>query len=225
MNPAVILLHGLAGSQRWWRYNLGPLREHFCVHAIDVPGHGGMRQDPSEFAVATAAEWLLRRIDTIEPGARVSLVGHSTGGLICAMLAAMEPGRVHRMVLAAPAIDLRRRRITSNLLPLAQGCLTTSPSFWPTLLVDSVRAGPGLLLRTARELLTIHAMPVLPAIEAPTLLVWGERDPLVPVSCAPAIHSAIAGSELRVIPGAGHVVMWDAPTEFNAAVVGFLRRR
>lgn len=220
--PPLILLHGLAGSNRWWAHNMEEFSHHFRVYALDLPGYGGMRRHAREFAVETAANWLLRAVDHLEPGRRVSLMGHSTGGLICAMLAAMEPGRVDRMVLAAPAIELRNRTIAANLIPLAHACLTSAPSFWPILLADSARAGPALLYRTAKQLFAIDGMRFLPAIETPSLLVWGEHDRLVPPSCAPALQSALVGSRVHIIPHAGHVVMWDAPAEFNRVALDFL---
>ncbi|MDZ4802187.1 MAG: alpha/beta fold hydrolase, partial [Bryobacteraceae bacterium] len=105
--PPLILLHGLAGSNRWWRHNIEEFSRHFRVYALAFPEYGGMRRHGREIAVETAANWLLKAVDRLERGQRVSLIGHSTGGLICAMLAAMEPGRVHRMVLAASIAQIR----------------------------------------------------------------------------------------------------------------------
>ena len=177
------------------------------------------------FAVASAADWLLDAVDSLYPNKeRVSLVGHSTGGLICAMFAAVNPGRTDKLILAAPSINMPRRTIPSNLWPLAKACVSTSPSFWPTLTVDAFRAGPRLIVRTAQQLFAIDGLRHAAAIEAPTLLIWGERDPLVPVNRAASVQAVIPGSELRIIPRAGHVPMWDAPQQFNAIAMEFLSR-
>jgi pimeloyl-ACP methyl ester carboxylesterase len=63
---------------------------------------------------------------------------------------------------------------------------------------------------------------VLPHIDVPTLLVYGERDVRAPLTVAEALEAAIPGSRLVVLPDAGHVCSVEAPEEFNAAVRGFL---
>jgi pimeloyl-ACP methyl ester carboxylesterase len=59
-------------------------------------------------------------------------------------------------------------------------------------------------------------------IEAPVLLVWGEHDPLVPASLAPAVTAAIPHARLLVVPGAGHVPMYEAPDAFARETLAFL---
>lgn len=58
----------------------------------------------------------------------------------------------------------------------------------------------------------------------PTLIVWGERDDILPVSEGRDLHSRLAGSELEVVRGARHVPHWENPEEFNRTVADFLRR-
>ncbi|MDA4112552.1 MAG: alpha/beta hydrolase [Thaumarchaeota archaeon] len=66
---------------------------------------------------------------------------------------------------------------------------------------------------------------VLEASAIPVLIVWGGSDLLLPVSAGLELHSRLSGSELRVIPNAGHVPHWETPEEFNGAVGTFLRQR
>jgi pimeloyl-ACP methyl ester carboxylesterase len=65
--------------------------------------------------------------------------------------------------------------------------------------------------------------PLLPQISAPTLVVWGERDSLIPVAHARDFQGVIPGARLSVISGAAHNPMVDAPEAFNEAVLAFLR--
>jgi pimeloyl-ACP methyl ester carboxylesterase len=65
---------------------------------------------------------------------------------------------------------------------------------------------------------------VLPTIDVPTLLLYGELDQRSPLDVADAMHTAIPASELRVLPGVGHMSNLEAPTEFNASVRDFLAR-
>jgi pimeloyl-ACP methyl ester carboxylesterase len=65
---------------------------------------------------------------------------------------------------------------------------------------------------------------LLPLIKAPALLIWGERDGRSPLSVARQFEQAISGSELVVIPGAGHVSNLEQPERFNEALREFCRR-
>jgi len=76
--------------------------------------------------------------------------------------------------------------------------------------------------RERKLVLADHVQAVLSSIAAPTLLVWGERDLLVPLELGQALHQAIQGSRLVVVPGAGHNVMFERPEQFNRLVLDFL---
>jgi pimeloyl-ACP methyl ester carboxylesterase len=65
----------------------------------------------------------------------------------------------------------------------------------------------------------------LEAAQVPVLIVWGESDELLPVSAGRELHSRLPGSELHIIPNAGHVPHWETPEEFNSIVGTFLRGR
>jgi pimeloyl-ACP methyl ester carboxylesterase len=78
--------------------------------------------------------------------------------------------------------------------------------------------------RAGRQLLGDDALRCeLAAIQAPTLLLWGERDPIVLPRLARDYQRAITGAELVILVGAGHVPMSDQPDHFAAAVLGFLQ--
>src|SRR6185436_4249135 len=90
--PPVVLVHGLSGSSRWWRRNIGSLMPHRRVYVVDLIGFGASRAR-HPFALAEAAGYLIQWLDQLDLE-RVSLVGHSMGGLIAAELAADAPDRV-----------------------------------------------------------------------------------------------------------------------------------
>ena len=67
--------------------------------------------------------------------------------------------------------------------------------------------------------------PLLPTIHCPTLIVVGDEDTLTPPPLSEEMHGAIAGSELVVIAGAGHLSSLEQPAAFNAALARFLEHR
>ena len=219
----LVLLHGLAGSRAWWVRNVGVLSRHYTVYLLDLPGFGAMRRYRNRFSVAGAAGWLGDLLNALHLG-RVSLIGHSMGGLIAAIFAARWPERLNKMVLAAPSIGLTRKAVTAFLIPLAIESFSVHPRFAPTLVWDTARAGAFTLLRATRELLNMNIERELAQITTPCLLVWGQRDLLVPVALGGILQSKIRESRLCILPGAGHIVMYDRPGQFNGAVLEFLAK-
>jgi pimeloyl-ACP methyl ester carboxylesterase len=221
--PPVVLLHGLSGSCRWWRFTTPALTRRYSVHVPELVGFGGSRRpgrqpDVPELA-GVMAEWL--RESGLED---VSLVGHSMGGQIAVHMAA-EHRMPARLVLVSSS-GLRRdwtlrdagRFVARALPPRSWG----SPTFAPTIAVDALRAGPRALLLATRHLLSDDVSDLLPAITCPTLLIWGELDPLVPLKHGQAMLERIPGARLVVLRDAAHNPMADRPAEFNRVLLEFL---
>ena len=151
--------------------------------------------------------------------ARAHVVGHSLGGLVAARFAASAPERVSRLVLIAPAGIGMRRSLRSFAVPLARAGLTSDAAFARLLVADALRTGLPRLARTGRALLVDDRLrDELAAILAPTLLVWGHRDPLVPPSLAAEFLAALPDARLHVVARAGHVPMWNRPAEIAEAI-------
>jgi pimeloyl-ACP methyl ester carboxylesterase len=217
----VVLIHGLSGSAQWWRRNVPALAAEYRVYALDLAGYGHARRQRT-LGVQENAELIARWMEALDlRGA--ALIGHSMGGQIAVRVAALNSGRVDALVLAC-ASGLLAGNPVRVALQLPRATLTGRPTFLPRILADSVRAGLPNLWRSAVSLLGDSVADLLPALDIRTLVIWGRRDALVPVALGRQLAAAIPGAEYREIARAGHVVMVDAPREFNAAVLDFLRR-
>jgi pimeloyl-ACP methyl ester carboxylesterase len=219
----VVLLHGLSGSCRWWRFTAPALARRYAVHMPELVGFGGSRSagrqpDVTELA-DVMAEWL--RVTGLTDFA---LVGHSMGGQI-ALHIATQHCMPERLVLVN-ASGLPRewslrdagRFVARALPPRSWG----APTFVPTIAADALRAGPRALLRAAHHLLSDDVTPLLPLVTCPTLLIWGELDPLVPLEYGRAMFERIAGARFVVLSDAAHNPMADRPAEFNRVLLEFL---
>jgi pimeloyl-ACP methyl ester carboxylesterase len=222
---AVVLVHGLSGSGRWWARNLPALARRYRVAVPDVVGFGRSRWPgplPDFDGLADVlAEWMA------ETGvAPAHLVGHSMGGQLALHLAARHPAHVSRLVLVdAAGIPRARgpRELLRFALELASPARWGDPFFIPVIVGDAVTAGPRTIFRALLHILRDDVRPLLPRIDVPTLLVWGDRDSLVPLEHGRQMRAVIPGSRLVVLPGAAHNAMVDRPAEFNRAVLRFLR--
>jgi len=220
--PPVVLVHGLGGSGRWWRRNVPALARSFQVYVVDLVGFGRSRNG-GPFALATAEATMLAWLDALRIE-RTAFIGHSLGGRIVAEVAAMAPGRVSRLVLVSPAIFPDRRRLATSAVDLARSWRHTGPDFLPVMAFDTLRANPIAYLRAAHELLTTDAESQLGRIVAPTLLVWGERDLVVPPVIGARLNRMLATAEFVVLPDTGHSLMWDRADAFNRLALEFLLR-
>jgi pimeloyl-ACP methyl ester carboxylesterase len=217
----VVLVHGLSGSTRWWARNVPTLAARHRLYLVDLPGFGALRRLRRQFALQEASLWLSDWMAAagIE---RTHLVGHSMGGYITLRLAASRPDLLRRLVLVAPAGVPAGRSLPGHLGPLFLAARHATLRFLPTLAYDAMRMGPGTLLRTARDLLAEDVRGDLRSIPTPTLLIWGENDPLVPPSAGELMRAEIPDCRLFTLEGAGHVPMFDRPREFDEALLAFL---
>lgn len=210
-----MLVHGLSGSSRWWNPVLPALAERYRCHLLDVPRFG-TRLRPDE-----TAEWLALWIDSAGL-TKVRLVGHSIGGAAVARLAVLRPALVEALVLVSAVGIPSGRRLHGYALPLLAALRTTTPAFVARLTLDALRNGPFALLHGGLYATRADVREQARAIQAPTLLVWGERDPLVPFALTDEWLRAIPAARLVVLPAAGHVPMVEQPQAFVDALCEFL---
>lgn len=216
----VILVHGLSGSARWWARNVGELARRHRVYTVELPGFGWLRRGARRFSLTDAPDWLAAWMRELRlEGA--TLVGHSMGALICARVAAERPEYVGRLVLVAPAGFGSERSFIGHVLPLLAAVRGAPLAFIRVLVADAVRAGPASLLHAARALVRHDFVEPLRDVRAPTLLVWGERDPLTSPALGELLQALLPQSRLVVLPGA-HVPMFERPEAFNRALLEFL---
>jgi pimeloyl-ACP methyl ester carboxylesterase len=219
----VALIHGLSGSSRWWSRNVDALAAKHLVAAVDLTGFGRNRryavlpEIPPSFREVAAL--LARWLETF--GEPVHVIGHSMGGQLAIRVAAERPDLVRSLILVNSAgmpfhVDPRPHVRTLPRPPYG------GPGIARVLVPDFLRAGPASVAVAGTRVILGDMRPMMHAIRAPVLLVWGEGDPIVPLYYGEAMQREIAGSRLVVIPHAAHVAMWDAPEEFNRIALSFL---
>ena len=221
--PPLVLLHGLSGSRRWWRFTAPVLAQHYRVHVPELVGFGrsGRTRTLPDIGATAAivAEWL-----HMIGASGAPLVGHSMGGQISLHIAA-EHIAPERLVLVS-ASGLPRVWSMRDAARLVAGAIPPrhwgAPSFLPTIAADAVRAGPRALLQATQHLLADNVKPLLERITCPTLILWGGLDPLIPVQHGQSFAHALPNAKLSIIRDAAHNVMADRPAEFNRALLEFL---
>jgi len=151
----------------------------------------------------------------------VHLVGNSLGGHTAIHLAARRPDLVRSLTLVnttgipfEPAVG---PHIENLIIP--RGAL----SFTRILARDAFRSGPASMAMAFAHVLRDDARPLLRSLRVPTLLLWGETDPLVPLTYAQQILELVPRARLSIVPRAGHIPFWENPEAFNRDLLNFLR--
>lgn len=244
--PAVILIHGFGASlQTWDAWAAGLDRDHRVIR-FDLPGSGLSLPDPNDnYTDARSIELLLALMDRLGVQ-RASIVGHSIGGRIAWFFAARHPERVDRLVLVAPDgfassgfeygkapkvpafLGLMRYVMPKALLRMNLRPAYADPAQVTGALLDRyddlIRA-PGArqaLLDRMRQTVLVDPRPLLAAIRAPTLLVWGARDAMIPLANSADYLKTISNSRLVSFPDSGHLPQEEAAAPSLAAVEDFL---
>lgn len=217
---SLLLLHGLGGSSNWWLYNLANLAQHRRVYALDLLARDETgRRAYFRFlhAPRLLRDWLAAR-----GLARADLLGHSMGGHIALRLAARFPELVDRLIVVDASGVPQRVPLPLLAWRASRAGGRQSPLFAPGFLQRALHTGLLLHWQTVREVLTHDARPELAGVQAPTLILWGAHDQLIPVRCAQALKAGIPHAELHIVPDAGHNLPTDQPETFARLVNRFL---
>ena len=240
--PALVLLHGYVGDgTTTWPRQLDGLSDEFTVIAWDAPGAGRSTDPPEGFGLDEYADCLAGFLEKLGLDT-AHVAGLSFGGILALALQRRHSGRSSTLILASayagwagslpPEVAEHRLR---QALTLADGAPeafvgallpTMFSKTMPPETVDAFRAsmeafhprGFRAMARASAE----DVRDVLPQLDVPTLLVYGDRDMRAPLTVAEPLQAAIRGSRLIVLPDAGHLCSIEAPNEFNDAVRTFL---
>jgi pimeloyl-ACP methyl ester carboxylesterase len=217
----VVLVHGLGGSARWWRSTAESLARDHTVIVPELPGFGyGI--GVTRFRLPDAIQVLGRLVQRLDL-ARPALVGHSLGALVCLGVAAAMPDAVGRLVLVSPPVRTASRHLAGNLVPMVRTLAGLSPAAALTIVSDVATRSPAALLGAAEEILAHRGDPgIADAPPMPALVVLGARDAVVPVGGVDWIARVLPGARVVILPGAGHVPMFDRPEALQAEIRAFI---
>src|SRR5215210_3903487 len=229
--PPLVLLHGALGDSREWRAQLDALADEFTVVAWDAPGCGGSFDPPEDFGLDGYADCLAAFVEALDL-ARPHVLGVSFGSGLALELFRRHPGLPRSLVLASAYAgwagslgrDAAEERRDAFLRDAERPPEEVARDFSATLFVEAVPAAlvdemvavmssfhPAGLRAMANAFADADLREVLPRIDVPTLLVYGDSDQRSPLHVAEDLHARIPGSKLVVIPGPGHMVNLEAP--------------
>jgi pimeloyl-ACP methyl ester carboxylesterase len=254
--PALVLVHGMAGSSATWARVMPDLARNHTVIAPDLLGHGESAKPRGDYSLGAYASGI-RDLMVLLGVEKATFVGHSLGGGIAMQLAYMFPDACERLVLVgsgglgkevSPLLRVISAPGSEYVLPLVLtprlhglfekvGALLSRSGLRGDPLLQEIWASYTRLtdaraqrafVHTIRSVIDVAGQRVSArdrlylAQEVPTLIVWGDRDRVIPVGHAHVAHGLIPGSRLEVVPGAGHFVPLERPDLFVQVLEDFL---
>jgi pimeloyl-ACP methyl ester carboxylesterase len=244
--PVLLLLHGFGASLQTWDAWADALQKNYRVIRLDLPGFGLTGASPNKaYADADDVQFVENFVNEIGIS-EFSLIGHSMGGKVAWNVAATYPAKVKRLILMAPDGYANPEDFGAKpyampaVMHVMKYCLPSffvkqslAPAFYdPKLLTqdlltryhDFLRA-PGVrqaIIDRANQTVNTDPVARLKKITAPTLLLWGEADQMIPRANALRYAQVLATSTTVVLPKQGHLLQEERPQEGLAQVLAFL---
>ncbi len=223
----IVFLHGWGLSSKILKPFYHYFKNDFTVYFLELPGFGDSPIEKS-MTLKDYADVILKFIkdNTIE---NPIIVGHSFGGAVAAKLAILHPEIMSKLILvSASAIRQPRHKIilikkmADFLKPLFSEKLR---EFVLKLLkldqTDYAQIESPELKETFKNVITEDLKPYLSFIKSPTLVIWGEKDAITPLSEGKLIAENIPNAKLAVIKNTGHFMFLERPDEFVKLIKEF----
>jgi pimeloyl-ACP methyl ester carboxylesterase len=243
---AVVLIHGFGSSLQTWDAWVAILNKGYRVVVLDLPGFGLSAPNPNgDYNIDTDIATVLGVLDQLGIE-KASFVGNSLGGKVAWNLAAAHPARVNKLVLISPdgfaqpgiaygeappvpammkalQYTLPKFMLKSSLEPAFADPTKLTPAY-VTRYYDNMLAPGGRVAMIARmeQGAVPDPVPILKTITAPTLVMWGEKDGLIPFANSADYMKALPNARLAALPNVGHVPQEEAPDSSAAILKGFL---
>lgn len=248
----LLLLHGLVGSAKNWRQNIGFLAQNSTVYAVDLFNMGESERVPGLNAgLEATADRVAAYMEAVGV-AEADIAAHSHGGAVAMMLAARHPARVRSLILFAPAnpfCDLGHQLIRFYQtrfgnwfarqipwLPRMLKATALSRMYGdPRRVMDGALDGyiqglgvPGTMEHVIQIVqrwfvdMGLLRSALAKLASKPTLLIWGDRDRAVGLNSAIELQKMLGQSRLLVLPGVGHIAFEEMPQVCNEAMRDWL---
>jgi pimeloyl-ACP methyl ester carboxylesterase len=233
----LVVIHGGGGDARSWISNIEELSEKYTVYAPDLPGYGGSQRLAGDYYIPELSDFIGSFASSLGLE-KFNLVGHSMGGGVALDYALKSPQKIKKLVLVSSLCLGREiafwvRLLSIHALLRSLGTLTISilrgikwmaerlnpAEFIMPLSPASMTVGGNITTFRQQSLVLKDR---LAEVAVPTLVVWGARDPIVPVKHAYQAAEAIPDCQVKVFEKRGHNVHRDALAEFSSTVTGFL---
>jgi 3-oxoadipate enol-lactonase len=239
----VVLIHGFPLSSELWTPQRAALADRYRVIALDLRGHGRSDLPDENITIGHYADDVVALMDALGIG-QATVAGLSMGGYTTMAILRRHPDRVRAVMLLAtkaPGDTEPGKQGRDEMIRLAreEGATAVAEKMLPKMLTERTRGEAPELTGFVRSMMAgtpvegivaaLHALrerpdstPTLQQTRLPALILVGDKDELTPPADAEAMHRALSGSRLEVIPDAAHLLNLEQPEQVNRLLLDFL---
>lgn len=231
----ILLLHGWGSSNQVYKGIMNLMKDKYRLVAPDFPGCGGSQTMPTPWTLDDYVDFVLEFMEKVNLKNPI-LVGHSHGGRVSLKLAADKKVLPPKIILLDSAglipVKTFKQKFRAKSFKFIKAVLSLPliKNFSGGLLEKArnhygsadYNAAPPVLRQTLVSLVNTDLRDIIPNIDCPTLLIWGDKDTATPLSDAKIIESLIKDSGLCVLEGAGHFAFCEQPFRAHAIIKSFL---
>ncbi len=232
----LVIIHGGGEGASVWLDSAAGLARHYRVYLPDLPGYGDSQPISDQFHLSQYVEFVGGFVESLGLE-RFYLVGHSIGGSIALNYALKHPEKVEKLVLvsslglgAKVGLWVRLVSLPALAKPLSRSLHVLMRALgWVVKRVFAsifINPLPPVKIDMGRYIASLRRQPHLSAslydLKMPTLLVWGAKDNIVPVSAAYKAARLIPDCRLQVFEDCGHSVYRQSRHEFSQTLFKFL---
>lgn len=218
---AIVLVHGIGVSSRYFLPFAKELAKRYDVSVLDLPGCGTAPDPEHTLSIAELGGVVAAYIQQEFAGSAV-LAGHSMGCQIVAHAARDYPQLCDKLILLGPTVNKWERSRRMQAWRLLQDVMREPPYVSALVLGDYLRMGIGRYSRTLRSMISDKIEETLIGCSLPVLIVRGKWDPIVSAEWAAYLEDRLADARVEEIPRVAHVIQYKKPRELAAVVQKFL---
>lgn len=242
--PSVVLIHGYTDNARDWVPLIPYLNKRYRLIVVDIRGHGQSDKPECCYARIDFAYDLKLLLDALHIQ-KADIVGHSLGSMITQVLAEQWPDRVRKVILISstggprpgtlpkkPAYDFASeiRKLKEPIDPdspfMVEWWASPTPvneEFIRRQRRDAANIPLGVWLAVLEQgANTADIQSMLPKLKAPTLLIWGSKDPIMEEDVRQSLRDALPAAKVKVFEGLGHNPFWEEPEAVAKVINAYL---
>jgi pimeloyl-ACP methyl ester carboxylesterase len=245
----VVLIHGYTDNARDWVPLIPYLSKNFRLILVDIRGHGQSSKPECCYSRLDFAYDIKLLLDGLGVS-KADIVGHSLGSIIAQTFAEYWPEKTERVVLIAstggwpPTVPKKAPQFdfAAEIRKLKEPIEPDSPfmiAWWdsptpvdPEFIRRQRKDAAGIPLRVWLAVLDeglpgdayVDLQGTLPRLKAPTLLIWGSKDPIMEEPVRQSLRQGLPSAKVKIFEGLGHNPFWEDPPAVANAVNGFLDR-
>lgn len=219
----LLILHGWKSDIAQWNKAAQMLSDKYKVVLVDLPGHGNSTKPNHDYNIYEYADFVVSFTNKLNLKAPINLLGHSLGGRISIILAAKKLLDIKRLILVDSAgIEQRSLKTNVKIAVFKLGKTVLLPIIGKSnleklkdkILEENNYKHAGNMRGTLVKIVNEDLSYLLPKIDIPTLIIWGDRDEVLDIKYAKKFKEQIPTSRIRIVWGAKHRPHLDKLEDF-----------